>query len=607
MLKLVTPDQDARAAWSFELNPPMGGAAGEAFTNTLASSGMHPAAVLAREAIQNSVDARVPGGNKVAVEFVAKSLSRAEKRKFVQASGLDRVRERSAELRLAEPNCFASLSDTSKPLNLLYIDDFNTTGLEGDPKYPDSKFYRFMLSLGDGSKEHSEEHTGGSYGFGKSVYSSNSAILTMFAYSRTVNDKGEPISLLFGCGYFRKHKFAERHYTGRSWFGIEVSSGGQGVQQEIDPLMNEEADRVAAELGFAARDGKQMGTSVLIVDSVVTTEDILKGVEDWWWPRLISNGLDVTVVDSDGTRDFPRPKKREHLKPFIDAYYLAVGQSPPNGKTDFRKPFNRIEDTSIGVAGYKILDKRDNDDYIVSDDRLDSVALIRAPLMVVAYYRQWNVQSPAIVGAFVADDEIDDVLRSAEPPAHDRWDPTARRLQDATGQNKSIVERVLGAIKRNLKTSQGSASPPPPSRPKKLALLEKTLAAFLTPGKRAARLPVDPSSAPIHLFYEEDPHAVAVDGKLRLRASFSVRLKAEDDVGEMLARVRVTCPVIEDGQTGDNLKLSVSTTAESTADETRPGWFLVRLKHQSITFTCETEPYDPLWTVKFVPEVEPVG
>ena len=35
--------------WVFQRSDPMGGASGEAFTNTVQSTGMHPAAVLARE------------------------------------------------------------------------------------------------------------------------------------------------------------------------------------------------------------------------------------------------------------------------------------------------------------------------------------------------------------------------------------------------------------------------------------------------------------------------------------------------------------------------------------------------------------------------------
>lgn len=608
MLEVVKTNTSAPpAAWCFEYNPPMGGAAGEAFTNTLASSGMHPAAVLAREAIQNSVDARAKGDGKVSVRFVAKALTRTEKKKFFVTAGLGHLQERIASLKIPVPNCLSSIPESATPLNLLYIDDYNTTGLEGDPKDPDSKFYRFLLSLGDGSKELSKEHTGGSYGFGKSVYSSNSAILSMFAYSRTVDEAGKPLSLLFGCGYFRKHKFGDAHFTGRSWFGRDVSQGGPGSLQIIDPLVNDDADRLASELGFAHRSQNELGTSVLIVDAVVEAKEILRGVEDWWWPRLISNELNVTVVDTKGTEHYPRPKKREDLKPFIDAYYLAVGQSPPNNKSDFRKVLQKAENVSLGAAGFKVLDRKDNDEYVVGEDRLDSVALIRAPLMVVSYYRQWNVQNPPVVGTFVADDEIDDVLRSAEPPAHDRWDPAARRLQDASGTNRLIVDRVLKAIKRNLKSAQGAASPPPPPRPKKLTMLERTLASFLTPAKRGAQPPVEPSSAPINLFYDAEPRAEAVGDRLRLTATFSVRLKADEDISEMMARVRITCPVIEDGQVGDELELDIETTAELEDDGEKTGWKKFPLSQQAIKFVCKSTPYNPLWTVKFVPEIEPAG
>jgi len=42
------------AGWVFRRPPTMGGASGEAFTNTVQATGMHPAAVLGRESIQNA-------------------------------------------------------------------------------------------------------------------------------------------------------------------------------------------------------------------------------------------------------------------------------------------------------------------------------------------------------------------------------------------------------------------------------------------------------------------------------------------------------------------------------------------------------------------------
>lgn len=597
---------ESPVSWVFENSPPMGGAAGEAFTNTLISSGMNPAAVLARETIQNSVDARAQPDAKVAVDFVCKALVDNEKFAFVTASGLSALTARSSSLALREPNCLAALSDGKVPLNLLYVNDYNTTGLAGDPRDPDSKFYRFLLSLGDSGKEHDEHGTGGSYGFGKSVYSSNSGVLSIFAYSRTVDDKGGPLSIFFGCGYFRKHKFGGEHFTGRCWFGRDASAATINSQQIVEPLCGVAADEAAAALGFDVRGADKLGTSVLIVDAKVDAEGILRGVEDWWWPRIVSNMLDVRVFEAGGEPTLPRPKKREGLIPFIDAYYLAIGRSPPNSKTDFQKLLNKQENTGIGTCAFKVLEKNDRDEFAVSEDRIDSVALIRAPLMVVTYHRAWNVQSPAMAGVFLADADIDDILRAAEPPAHDRWADHGQRLQDSSGRGYLIVDRVLKGIKRALKQCQSTASPPQPPRSKRLTLLERTLAKFLTPSNKGKTW-LEPSAAPIHLTYDHEPRAEAVGEKLRLSASFSVRLKADENLEKIRARVHVSCPVIEDGQIGDSIGVEIKTSVSLTESTVKLGWSDIELGTKPVRFDCLSEPYDPLWTVRFLPEIEPAG
>lgn len=593
--------------WAFELNPRMGGAAGEAYTNTLASSGMPPAQVLAREAIQNSVDARAPGGEKVSVDFVSRAFFGKDKASFVRSARLKSLFPRASKLGFKEPNCLADLDDLAVPLRLLYVDDYATTGLEGDPASPDSKFSRFLLSLGDGGKEHDEHGTGGSYGFGKSVYSSNSGILSIFAYSRTTDADGKALSLLFGCGYFRKHPYEERHYTGRAWFGRDATPRYEHAQQVVEPLRDAEADDLAAMLGFRPRAPGDLGTSVLIVDSLVSAPEILEGVEEWWWPRLISHQLDVRVISDSGEITVPRPRKREHLRPFLEAFDIATGKSPPDNKLEFRKVFNRTEGASIGSAGFKVLGQMDSGDFPVDDERLDSVALIRAPLMVVAYHRHGQAGVPPMAGAFMAADDIDDILRAAEPPAHDRWDKEARRLQDQSGRKKQIVERVLSGIRRFLKQSQSAASPPPPPRPKRLTFLERTLASFLAPSKTGTGPKPDVPSAPIHLTYDQEPRAEGVDGRLRLAASFSVRMKSDEEAELITTRVRVTCPVIEDGEIGESLNVTLDTDASLVDDEEKPGWKRFSLvPNKPVRFRCQTDSYDPLWTVRFVPEIEPV-
>jgi hypothetical protein len=266
-----------------------------------------------------------------------------------------------------------------------------------------------------------------------------------------------------------------------------------------------------------------------------------------------------------------------------------------------------MEGTAIGTSGFVVLDKDDKDNPFVPEERVDAVALIRSPLMVVAYHRQWTIGTPAMAGAFLGADEIDDILRAAEPPAHDRWDRDARRLQDQSGRKREIVNRVLNGIRRSLKQCQGSASPPPPPRPKRLTLLERTLANFLAPSKKGPQPNPDGGSAPIHLTYTHEPRAKAVGDWLKLSASFNVKLKTDEGLETLKARVKVTCPVIEDGAAGDPLDIVLKSNVELTDDPVRPGWKLFDLTASQIAqFDCETADYDPQWTVRFVPEVEPV-
>lgn len=189
----------------------MGGATGEAFVNTLQATGMSPNAVLAREAIQNSSDAATnPGKEKVRVVFRRVQFIESQKTKFVQRAGLSSCIAKRAEcLELQTGHCLTSLNDPDVPLSLLYIEDYLTHGLYGDPHDDSSHFFRLLLSLGDGSKSRGGKESGGSYGFGKSVYSANSRIHTIFAYS--VFDKkyvkNGVHARLMGCSYFNSHKY----------------------------------------------------------------------------------------------------------------------------------------------------------------------------------------------------------------------------------------------------------------------------------------------------------------------------------------------------------------------------------------------------------------
>lgn len=592
--------------WVFHESDPMGGAAGEAYANTLKSPGMHPEHVLAREAIQNSVDAGINGG-KVLVKFRHRLLTGAGKNDFASAAGLKVIAERAKQLQLAPPNCLDSLDTPRRPLSLLFVEDYNAQGLSGDPHDNASHFYRLLLSLGDRSKARTAQGSGGSYGFGKSVYSSSSAIQTIFAYTRFEDEDGEERTRVFGCGYYASHEYRKKSFSGRAWLGSSKSRKDAAGRIIIDPLEDRAADSLAQRLGFERRQEGELGTTILIVDATVKLEDIVTGVEDWWWPRLVEHKLDVEVIHPDGKVSIPRPKKNEQLRPFIDAFEIARGVATPKSGTQKLNPLNKLGSTVLGTCGFVVVPLDQLGNPIVRADRCNTVALVRAPLMVVAY-KQFGDTAPTVAGAFMASEDIDGVLKKSEPPAHDRWDPDSANLRDAHGEGREVVSAVLSRIRAGLKRFQGEAAPPAPPKQKRLSALERALGTYFRPQSMGSTQPPEPSSSPLHLEFTEPPRPEATKGgMLRLRSEFTVTMDGNAGDDPVKLRLRVNCPVLEDeGQEGDELLLRIDAkgvTAKPDPEDSHVLRFAMR-KGSKAHFSVESEDYDPAWTVRFRPEID---
>jgi len=591
-------------SWIFQESDPMGGATGEAFANTLKSPGMQPEHVLAREAIQNSVDAGIEG-EKVRVLFRQVQLTGNAKANFLESAGLDNIAARADQLDLAEPNCFATLEKPRTPLSLLYVEDHNAEGLSGNPHDKGSNFYRLLLSLGDRSKARSNRGTGGSYGFGKSVYSSSSAIQTIFAYTRFKDEDGTEHTRIFGCGYYASHEYRNKSFSGRAWLGSKKHEDSEG-RVVVDPLENRAADKLAERLGFELRGEGDLGTTILIVDATVNLRDIVVGVEDWWWPRLVEHKLDVEVIDAKGETSVPRPRKNEQLRPFIEAFEIARGTSPKPGVQKLNI-LNRLNEVPLGVCGLVVVPSNEHGNPLVRADRCNSVALIRAPLMVVAY-KSFSDTAPVVVGAYMAAPEVDLVLKKSEPPAHDRWDPDSGNLRDAHGEGKEFVTAVLSRIKGGLKRFQTEASPPAPAKQKRLSILERALGAYFRPQGTGPVGQPDAAASMLHLEFTKQPQAEATtEGTLKLRGAFSVAMDSKSEDESVNLRVRVSCPVLEDeGQEGDDLNLSIKVTGvAATVDPDDHRLFRFAMaKGSKAHFAVESEAYSPAWSVRLRPEID---
>lgn len=590
-------------SWHYEKAPLNGGAPGDAYKSVFNGSGKNEAANLAREAIQNSVDAAADPGGSVRVDFRFRRVQGEARRAFETATSLTDIALREPALGLPKSNAFR---DPARPLDLLYVDDYDTTGLQGDPTHPSSNLRKLLMDLGGSGKAQNQTGSGGSYGFGKAVYSANSRIGTIFAFSRTEDARGAPISLLMGCAYQTGHEFEGKPFTGRAFLGTEVLVPDEGVR--FDPLQGDAAEEMAARLGFEREDGP--GTSILLIDTAVQPEDLVAGIEDWWWPRIEARLLEASVVDHRGEETVPRPKTRAHIKPFIAAFDSAIGKAPDIAGRQQRKLFNRSKDLDIGALGAVVLDDSEEENPLGEDfeNRLDTVALVRGPLMVVDYHQNWRLSAtaPRAVGCFVAAEDVDEVLKLSEPPAHDRWDPTAQRLQIDGDENAEIVKSILARIKKGFRDFQNSAKPPAPPRPRRLTKLERDLASWFGVGPKGRPAPPGPNPAPISL----RPYGprIEVDGDgLRATGHVDISLPEGSAVAELPFRVRILLKVAEeDGVSAADpipLELEPNCRLEPLGEDL---WLGVVTPAGPARIGFRSQVYDPSWTVQLVPEVLPV-
>lgn len=578
----------------------MGGATGEAFVNTLLGTGLRPAAILAREAIQNSVDASTDT-SKVKVSFRRVTLNGSEKKQFMAELGFDvTFKKRKKELELQQDNCLQS-DKTDEPLHLLYVEDYNTHGLYGRPHDSKSHFFRLLLSLGDGSKSRDKGGSGGSYGYGKSVYSANSRIHTIVAYSvfDSQKDGSKNHARLMGCGYFNTHEVDGVSYSGRAWFGVPSSEG----QDIVEPLHDNQAHDLASKLGFEQRSRVETGTSILIVDCPVECEDLRSSLEDWWWPRILdeSTGLDIVLKEQGKVVSPPRPRTREDLKPFIKCYEMAIGRAVPAGKHDKAGSLNRLDDVELGSYGYTILNEKEEVDQKLQD-KINRVALIRTPRMVVSYLEVGSSLPLSCVGTFVAAENIDKPLKISEPASHDKWDPTSSRLNNLSENNREVVKAVLNRLKSGLRRFSNEAAPPTPKQDLRLRLLERLLGALFRPpsssGGGGGGVPADP----IEIKFVEQPHSVVDGDGLSTRGKFQLALAGDADKDEIDALLSVQCLVVEDEGISREDPISLSVTSEDVefvVDKENPSKGRLKLqKSISPVFTFKTKKYPTDWTAQ---------
>ncbi|MEU4244879.1 hypothetical protein [Actinoplanes sp. NPDC026619] len=415
-------------SWWSQRFPPEGSTASEGIRRQLGTPRLDPLAVLVREAAQNSADAR---SGERPVDFSV----------FLGRLGPD-TRRRWSDVLLPEPTgggslgLAACLADESSIM--LTVSDRNTTGLGGplraDEVGDDPDFVNLVRNVGE---PRDKEFGGGTYGFGKGILFTTSSVGVVIVRSRCIW-QGKIQSRLIGVALGHSFQAEGVPFTGRHWWG---TTGGDGV---ADPLLDEEADQAAYDLGLPSFEGPEaLGTDVVILGanlgrrlSEATDEeprdideaaDYIASAMLWnLWPLLSTSdgsrpAMTCRVVTETRTVEIPDPVKTPRLWPFVTALRaIDVGDA----KEIVRRQPTQLTTGSFFAVTSVSSSKRDWRDLAAPfTGPARHCALMRQAGLVVTY-----LEGPALpsddqqYGAvFRSSRDADESFAAAEPPTHDAW------------------------------------------------------------------------------------------------------------------------------------------------------------------------------------------
>ncbi len=501
-----------------------------------------------REAIQNSIDARL-GAGPVTVALRLLSLRGGARQRFLAAiefeelkrhlhAAVDGTGDQQIGRRLREGLDL----DSEGELLVLEIIDQATRGLIG-PERGAGNFPDLTKNTLFSSKQSST--AGGSHGLGKATQFAASRVNTVLYLSdlSEPDEQGRTDGRFIGRTELAWHELDGVEYAGPMWYG-----------ERDEPAVSRwlgRGDVVLGDLRMTRPEGT--GTTVAIVGlrdldadagrtPAETLAEIGHEIARHFWPALQSGALDaraeyLEISDPDTADELPGPGTRVRPLDVGDVAPLALARATHRdggtveqlvddgdvvrAEVELDVPARRDRTHARFVHRATVLVRRALPDELEApaDASLGRVALLRGAEMVV---RQLDARRAAVgARAFQAvvlcglasDDDpeharwAEEFLRAAEPPAHDRWEYTeSLRLDYQRGASVALkrFENSIHAAIRGVLVHERETDDHGPDD-----LARRFRFGVPEPGDRAPRLRLDSRSI--------DDGSWQITGTVRLR------------------------------------------------------------------------------------------
>ncbi|EAE2397046.1 hypothetical protein AB6M11_002229 [Listeria monocytogenes] len=378
---------------------------------------------LAKEIIQNSVDARLDKTKPVKIkfehiEFKTKSFPNYKQYRTILKDCLEAWKDNQKTKTFFE----RALNSTNTGLiNILKISDFNTTGLTGskDLKNMNSNWVGLVKSTGNSNKTMGD---GGAFGIGKNAPFACSSIRTVF-YS-TLDKCG--IKAFQGVTRLVSRTSNNQEYRGTGFYG--------DANNDNAPIYDEEIKN----LDFYNRSlfsRSQTGTDVFIYDVLLEeswTSKIIQSALRNFFVAIFNGSLIVEVGKTTIKRDnllqvIKEQSDDEKYLPYL--YYLAMteGEKFPKAGYEYTSDYDGLELYLLEGKDYP-----------------KQIAMFRKIGMRIFDRKNFRGATNFIGVFYTTGTDVNQKLSEMEPAAHDKWEH--QRSQDYLGRENFNSKKYLNGI-----------------------------------------------------------------------------------------------------------------------------------------------------------------
>lgn len=434
---------------------PTGNIGDSGFRKLLGTPSLDLIQTVVREAVQNCCDAD-KSGNGPEVLIRLRRLDESQTRVMREHALCELPHEAQSRSRLQ------SFLESPQP-TVLEICDFNTTGLGGPTRAdcipPDATSTDFIDFLRNVGTTRDTAQGGGTYGFGKVALYLASHCNTILVDTRTDASSGRERRLM-GChlGAASSKTLSDgsrKRFTGRHWWGYKDAQNAL-----VDPLRDSSAEDLSDALGFTPRDLMRSGTSIMILNPRLPTDDLPQaaaGIVEtllWnFWPRMMESTparkrINFSVEADGQAVTIPKPEEFPPLDLFCRAMNQIRNDDKPVSTISCGNPRKALGKMAI-VKGLRAqrtpLVERDESLF---PQHSSHIAVMRPVELVVRYYDGTPLPNTSVewAGVFVAseEEEVERAFADSEPPAHDDWQPENM----PKGRAKTFVNVAVRELKK---------------------------------------------------------------------------------------------------------------------------------------------------------------